>query len=79
MAAVAALILYAIWLTVASGPRTLVHLRRTADGGIRSATAHGSAQRWAKLLFVGALAAGPRPRSPSWPGLALLHCSTILP
>ncbi len=58
MAAVAALILHAPWLTVGSGSRVLVQLRRTGDSSIRSAIAHGSAQRWAKLLFVGAFAAG---------------------
>jgi len=58
-AAVVALGLYAAWALVAFGVRTVVQLRRTGDSGFRAAGGRaGSAEWWARVLFVGALATG---------------------
>ena len=56
--AVAALALYLLWAVLAFGWRTLVQVRRTGDSGLRLHAEPGTVQWWAKLGFVGALAAG---------------------
>ena len=54
-----ALALYAAWAVLAFGVRTVVQVRRTGDTGFRGAGgAAGSAEWWARILFVGALAIG---------------------
>jgi len=57
--ALLALIVYAVWLLLGFGVRTLVQLCRTGDTGFRGAGHRpGSPQWWAGLLFVAALATG---------------------
>jgi protein-S-isoprenylcysteine O-methyltransferase Ste14 len=61
--AVAALVVYVMWALLAFGLRTFLQWRRTGDTGYRGGgLAKGSVQRWARMLFTGALiigAAGP--------------------
>jgi protein-S-isoprenylcysteine O-methyltransferase Ste14 len=58
-AAVVALALYGAWAVLAFGLRTVVQLRRTGDSGFRGAGGKaGSAEWWARILFVAALAIG---------------------
>ena len=57
--AVLALVLYAVWAATAFGLRMLIQLRRTGDTGFRGqATRFGSAEWWARVLFVAALVLG---------------------
>jgi protein-S-isoprenylcysteine O-methyltransferase Ste14 len=54
-----ALVLYAVWGATAFGLRMLIQFRRTGDTGFRSQAGRpGSAEWWARLSFVGALALG---------------------
>lgn len=57
--AIAALLLYGVWLSVAFGVRAFVQWRRTGDTGFRrfDGTA-GSAEWWAGILFIISLIAG---------------------
>lgn len=58
-ATVVALVLYGAYAGLAFGLRTIVQLRRTGDTGFRGAGGTtGSAEWWARVLFVGALAIG---------------------
>lgn len=55
----AALVLYAVYLTVGFVVRTLVQWRRTGDSGWRGISGRfGSAEWWAGVLFAAALVAG---------------------
>jgi protein-S-isoprenylcysteine O-methyltransferase Ste14 len=52
-----ALVLCVIWGLTAFGLRMLIQLRRTGDSGFRAQTTEfGSAEWWARVLFIGALA-----------------------
>ncbi|MFC4565642.1 methyltransferase family protein [Nocardiopsis mangrovi] len=56
------LLAYLGWLGLAFGWQSWRQYRRTGDAGLRTFARVGSAQWWAKLLFIGALvigAAGP--------------------
>lgn len=55
---VVAIVLYALFATIAFGWRTWVQWRRTGDTGLRLSATPGTVQWWAKLGFVAALAAG---------------------
>lgn len=57
MAAVA-LALYLVWVTWAFGWQTIRQHRRTGDTGLRLAARPGTAQWWAKLGFITAMALG---------------------
>ena len=57
MAAVA-LALYLVWVTWAFGWQTIRQHRRTGDTGLRLAARPGTAQWWAKLGFIAAMALG---------------------
>jgi protein-S-isoprenylcysteine O-methyltransferase Ste14 len=57
--ALAALLLYVLWLAVAFGYRSLVQIRRTGDSGFRGISGSpGSIEWFAGVLFVVALVAG---------------------
>jgi protein-S-isoprenylcysteine O-methyltransferase Ste14 len=57
--ATVALVLYAVWAGTAFGLRMIIQLRRTGDTGFRGqAPRPGSAEWWARLLFVAALGLG---------------------
>lgn len=56
--AITALLLYVLWAVLAFGWRTVVQLRRTGDTGLRLHAEPWTAQWWAKLGFVLALAVG---------------------
>lgn len=57
--AVAALVLFVVWVAIAFGLRTVVQLRRTGDTGFRGLSGvPGSIAWWAGVLFVVALIAG---------------------
>ena len=57
MAAVA-LALHLVWVTWAFGWQTIRQHRRTGDTGLRLAARPGTAQWWAKLGFIAAMALG---------------------
>jgi protein-S-isoprenylcysteine O-methyltransferase Ste14 len=57
--AAAALVLYTLWALLTFGARTVVQIRRTGDSGFRGSGGRpGSAEWWARVLFVAALATG---------------------
>ena len=56
--ALAALAIYLVWAALAFGWRTVVQLRRTGDAGLRLHAERRSAQWWAKIGFVVAIAVG---------------------
>ena len=56
--AVAALVIYVVWMAAAFGWRTWVQRRRTGDTGLRLHAEPGTVQWWSKLGFVAAIVAG---------------------
>src|SRR5438270_3411776 len=57
--AILALVLYAVWAGTAFGLRMIIQWRRTGDSGFRRQTTRpGSAEWWARVLFVAALGLG---------------------